>query len=91
MEQTVGAQYSPRSRGIESRRVRQQMELLKHETQLLIAQIRKGIVIKLLHRTPIEEIRAVARPVEAAQNVHRSAFAGAAGTHHREIVALPHG
>ena len=67
------------------------MELLKHETQLLIAQIRKGIVIKLLHCTPIEVIGAAARAVEAAQNVHCSAFAGPAGTHHGEIVAFAHG
>ena len=66
------------------------MKLLKHETQLLIAQIRKGIVIKLLYCTPIEVIRAAARAVEAAQNVHCSAFTGPAGTHHGEIVAFAH-
>ena len=53
----------------------QQMELLEHESQLLIAQVRQGIVVEVLNGLPVEAIGPSAGAIQAAQDVHGRAFA----------------
>ena len=53
----------------------QQMELLEHESQLLIAQVGQGVIVEVLNGLTVEAIRASAGAIQAAENVHGRAFA----------------
>ena len=62
------------------------MELLEHESEGAVAYIRQCIVIELLHRLAVQPVTAAGGTIQAAQDVHGGALAGAAGSHHGEIV-----
>ena len=64
-----------------------EMELLEHESQGLVAQVRKLIIIQLLNGNSIEPVAATGRSIQAAKDVHRRALAGAARPHDRQIIA----
>ena len=63
------------------------MELLKHESQGLVAQVGQRIVIELLNGDAVEPVTATGWTIQAAKNVHGRAFAGAARPHHRQVIA----
>ena len=44
--------------------------------------------MQLFNGYAIEPVGATGGPVEATKDVHRRALAGAAGSHHREVIAL---
>jgi hypothetical protein len=70
--------------------MREEMKLLKNKAKLLISQVCKSIVIKLLDSGSIKAIRATGWSIQAAKNIHRSAFARSTCTHDSQVVALEH-
>jgi hypothetical protein len=69
-------------------RPRQQVELLKHEADLAIAQRRQPVGIQGLDRGPGQPVGAHGRPVEAADEVHEGGLARARRAHDGDEVAL---
>jgi len=52
----------------------QQMELLKHKSQLLISQVSQRIIVEVLNGLPVEAIGPSAGAVQTPQDVHGRAF-----------------
>src|SRR5713101_6073309 len=60
---------------------RQQIEVLKNKTDLAIANIRELVPLQSGHIRAVEQVSACAWPIETAENIHQSRFAGAARAH----------
>ena len=58
------------------------MELLKHKAQVAVAQISERVIAEVFHRGVVEPVAATGRAVEAAENIHGRAFAGAGRSHY---------
>ena len=65
----------------------QQIETLKHKTDLAIANVGELIAIEARNVRVIQEILAGTRPVQATEDVHQRRFARAAGAHERDEFA----
>src|SRR5258707_1312862 len=70
---------------------REQVEALEDEADLLAAQPRALIAREAADVAAVEEIGAARRPIEAADQVHEGALAGAGRAHHRHELALADG
>ena len=66
---------------LQRRRARKQVETLKDETDLFVADISERITVESGNVYAVEQIIAAARAVERTDHVHQRAFAGAAGAH----------
>jgi hypothetical protein len=66
------------------------VKLLEHKAELVVAQVGEGVVIQGFHRHAIEPITAATGSIQAAQDVHGGALAGAGGPHHRQVIAAVH-
>ena len=62
------------------------MELLKHKAQVAVAQISELVVAEVFHRGVVEPVAAAGGAVEAAENIHGRAFAGAGRPHHGQVI-----
>ena len=62
------------------------MELLKHKAQVAVAQISELVIAEFFHRSVVEPVAAAGGAVEAAENIHGCAFAGAGRSHHGQII-----
>ena len=60
---------------------RQQIEVLKNKTDLAIANVRELVSLQSGHIRSVEQVAACAWPIETADNIHQSRFAGAARAH----------
>jgi hypothetical protein len=67
---------------------RQQVEGLEDESDFLVPDSREFIVIQFADELTVEPVLAFRRRVEAANEVHQSRFAGARGTHDRDVFIL---
>ena len=66
---------------------RQQVELLEHEADLLVANLRQLVAVQLADADPIQPVLPGRRLVEAPENVHQRRFAGAGRPHDRDEIA----
>ena len=57
------------------REMAQQVELLKNKAQAAVAQDRQGVITEAIHLLALQQVAAAAGAIEAAQDVHRRAFA----------------
>ena len=55
---------------LQSRRARKQVESLKHEANLTVADRRQLVVRKMRHIAAVEQIPAAGRLIQAAEDVH---------------------
>jgi hypothetical protein len=67
-------------------RVGQQVEVLEHEADALVADLGQPVAVQPAHRLPGEQVLARGRRVEAAEDVHEGGLAGAGRTDHRHVV-----
>ena len=67
----------------------QQVEGLKDEADLFVADARQLVVRHVADQVAIEVVEALGGRVEAADEVHQRRFAGAGGTHDGDIFAAP--
>ena len=70
---------------------RQQVESLEHEAEMIAPQQRALVARQAFHVRTVEQVRARGRRVETAENVHRGGFAGTAGAHDGDELALANG
>ena len=69
----------------------QKMELLKDKSKRVVTDVREGIVVQLFNGHSIQPVSPTSGPVETAKNIHRRAFSGSTGSHHREVIPLTDG
>ena len=67
---------------------RQQIETLKDESDLRVADDRTRIAIERGNIDAIENVRARGRPIEAAEDVHERRFSGPGGAHDGDELSL---
>ena len=72
---------------VQRRRARQQVEGLKDEPDLLVANARQFIVGHVADEVPVDVILPAGRRIEAAGQVHQGRFAGAGRTHDGHVFA----
>src|SRR4029079_6203724 len=68
-------------------RARKQVEGLKDEPDLLIADAGQLVVVLLAHLLAVQQVAALARRVQAADQVHQRGLARARGPHDRDVLA----
>ena len=71
----------------ESGRAGQQIEVLKDEPDLVIANVRQLIAIERGNIGFIKHVSAGCRPIETTENIHECRFAGTARAHQRDKFA----
>ena len=72
---------------VERRSARQQIEGLKNEPDLLVADARELVVIHVADAFAVQQISASRRSIEAPDEVHECRFAGARGSHDGDVLA----
>ena len=73
----------------QGRGAREQIEILKNESELAVAHVRQFVAAQGGNILAIEKIAAGRRPIEAAENIHQGRFARAARAHQRDEFASP--
>ena len=66
----------------------QQVERLKDEADFAIADVGELVVVELAHQPPREPVVALARRVQAADQVHQRGFSRAGRAHDGDVFAL---
>ncbi len=72
---------------VQRRRARQQVEGLEHEADLAVADRGELVVVHLRDDLAAQHVAALARRVEAADQVHQRRLARSGGAHHRDVLA----
>jgi hypothetical protein len=73
---------------VEQIEIRNQVEALKHETDLFVAQMRTRLVVELLDVDAVEHVAATGQLFEQAGDVEERRFAGARRPGDRDELAL---
>jgi hypothetical protein len=73
---------------VERRGARQQVEGLEDEPDLLVADARQLVVVHRAHLLAVQEVGALRRRVEAADEVHQRGLAGTRRAHDGHVLAL---
>jgi len=74
---------------LERRCSRQQVEVLKNESDSLASDHRQLRLVQSRHVLAFQDVTAAGRPIEASQHIHQRRFARARRAHHRnELAAL---
>jgi len=71
-------------------RTRQQVEALKDEADLAVADLRQLVLVEQFHIDTVEQVAPCRLHVEAADDAHQRALTGAGRAHDRDVVALVH-
>ncbi len=66
---------------------RQQVEVLEHEADLVVADLGAAVAVEVRDLDAVEHVAAGGRPVETADDVHQRRLAGAGRTHDRHELA----
>ncbi len=74
---------------MESRSSRQEVELLKHESDFLVADVRQLVVLHVADQVAVEIIQAAGGRIQTADQIHQRRFAGSGRTHDGHILAAP--
>ena len=72
---------------VERRRARQQIERLEHEADLFVADPRQLVVVHLADLFAVQQVRALARRVEAADEIHERRLARPGRPHDGDVLA----